>query len=80
MNRRTSAVTLAALIAVAGPAVADDAAVQKLLDRAEIEELVARLVALNAERAAEERAGHIRWLRPDYQIPRFAPSDGPRAS
>jgi len=34
-------------------------------------EIVARLVALNAERAAEEKAGHVRWLRPDYQIPRF---------
>lgn len=34
-------------------------------------EIVARLVALNAERAAEEQAGKIRWLRPDYQIPRF---------
>jgi hypothetical protein len=31
------------------------------------EEIVTRLVALNAERAAEERRGHIRWLRPDYQ-------------
>ena len=36
-------------------------------------EIVARLVALNAERAAEEAAGTIRWLRPDYQVPRFAP-------
>ncbi len=27
-------------------------------------EIVARLVALNAERAAEEKAGHVRWLRP----------------
>ena len=35
-------------------------------------EIVARLVALNAERAAEEAAGTVRWLRPDYQIPRFA--------
>lgn len=34
-------------------------------------EIVARLVALNAERAAEEAAGTVRWLRPDYQIPRF---------
>jgi type I restriction-modification system DNA methylase subunit len=34
-------------------------------------EIVARLVKLNAERAAEEKAGKIRWLRPDYQIPRF---------
>ena len=36
-------------------------------------EIVARLVALNHRRAAEEAEGHIRWLRPDYQIPRFAP-------
>jgi hypothetical protein len=26
---------------------------------------------LNHERAAEERRGHVRWLRPDYQIQRF---------
>lgn len=36
------------------------------------EEMLERLVALNAERAKEEAAGHVRWLRPDYQIPRFA--------
>jgi hypothetical protein len=35
------------------------------------EETLARLVALNTERAAEETEGHIRWLRPDYQKPRF---------
>ena len=35
-------------------------------------EIVARLVALNHQRAAEEAAGNVRWLRPDYQIPRFA--------
>ena len=34
-------------------------------------EIVTRVVALNAERAAEERAGKVRWLRPDYQEPRF---------
>lgn len=34
-------------------------------------EIVARLVALNHERAAEEKEGTVRWLRPDYQIPRF---------
>lgn len=34
--------------------------------------ILERLVALNAERAAEEAAGQVRWLRPDYQIPRFA--------
>lgn len=36
------------------------------------EQVLERLVALNAERAAEEAAGHVRWLRPNYQIPRFA--------
>jgi|SRR5215468_4114423 len=35
------------------------------------EEILERLVALNHERAAEERSGHVRWLRPEYQIPRF---------
>jgi hypothetical protein len=35
------------------------------------EQIVERLVALNYERAAEERRGHVRWLRPDYQIARF---------
>jgi hypothetical protein len=35
------------------------------------DEILARLVALNHERAAEERRGLVRWLRPDYQIPRF---------
>ncbi|RLQ88470.1 class I SAM-dependent DNA methyltransferase [Notoacmeibacter ruber] len=32
------------------------------------EELLSRLVALNVERQKEEAAGHVRWLRPDYQI------------
>jgi hypothetical protein len=32
-------------------------------------ELLRRLVALNAERAAEERRGLVRWLRPDFQNP-----------
>ncbi len=31
------------------------------------EEILTRLVALNAERAAEERRGLIRWLRPEFQ-------------
>jgi hypothetical protein len=35
------------------------------------EELLTRLVALNQERVAEEARGHIRWLRPDYQIPKL---------
>ena len=29
--------------------------------------IVAQLVTLNAERAAEESAGRVRWLRPDHQ-------------
>lgn len=39
-------------------------------------EIVARLVALNAERAAEEKAGKVRWLRPEYQVPRFGGKGG----
>ncbi len=35
------------------------------------EEILARLVALNKERAQEEARGLVRWLRPDYQIPKF---------
>ncbi len=33
------------------------------------EELLQRLVALNAERAAEEARGEVRWLRPEFQDP-----------
>jgi hypothetical protein len=32
-------------------------------------EILERLVALNAERAAEEAQGKTRWLRPEYQCP-----------
>ncbi len=31
-------------------------------------EILERLVALNAERAAEEKRGVIHWLRPEYQV------------
>lgn len=34
--------------------------------------ILERLVALHDERMAEESVGRIRWLRPDYQTPRFA--------
>ena len=30
-----------------------------------------RLVELNRERAAEEARGHVRWLRPAYQVPKL---------
>jgi hypothetical protein len=33
------------------------------------QELLKRLVALNHERATEEKRGLIRWLRPEYQAP-----------
>jgi hypothetical protein len=36
------------------------------------DEILARLVALNKTRSEEEKRGLVRWLRPDYQIPRFA--------
>ncbi len=36
------------------------------------QEILAHLVALNKERAAEEAQGHVRWLRPDYQIGRVS--------
>lgn len=37
----------------------------------EREEVLERLVALHDERVEEEKRGHIRWLRPEYQVPRF---------
>lgn len=36
------------------------------------DELLLRLVSLNNDRAAEERGGQIRWLRPEFQRPRLA--------
>ena len=39
-------------------------------------EILTRLVALNAERAAEEAEGKIRWLRPGYQAPAGATTQG----
>lgn len=42
----------------------------KPAEQAEAEEvLLTRLVELNAQRAAEEAQGHVRWLRPEYQAP-----------
>jgi hypothetical protein len=35
------------------------------------EEILSRLVSLNRERTVEEAKGEVRWLRPEYQIPRF---------
>ena len=33
--------------------------------------LLSRLVALNQTRRAEEQQGTVRWLRPDYQLPKL---------
>jgi len=41
------------------------------------EEILERLVALHDERVAEEKRGLVRWLRPEYQIPRFGTPDKP---
>jgi hypothetical protein len=46
---------------------------EKPAEQAEAEEeLLVRLVALNAERAAEESRGIVRWLRPEFQNPASA--------
>lgn len=39
--------------------------------------ILERLVALNAERAAEEARGHIRWLRPEFQNPQARSAEAP---
>lgn len=54
------------------------------------EDILASVVSLNAQRSAEERAGVIRWLRPEYQAPNemlvqtalagMAPVEGPAAA
>jgi hypothetical protein len=43
----------------------------------EKEEILERLVKLHDERVEEEKRGQIRWLRPEYQVPRFAPAGTP---
>jgi hypothetical protein len=58
-----SCVSLADILARGGP---DAEALEQLL--------LTRLVALNHERAAEEKRGIIRYLRPDYQAPGAAPA------
>jgi hypothetical protein len=37
-------------------------------------DILTRVVALNAQRAAEEASGHIRYLRPEYQAKSAAPA------
>jgi len=40
------------------------------------EQILYRVVALNAERRTEEASGVIRWLRPEYQSPNYVPTTG----
>lgn len=42
------------------------------------ETILERLAALNKQRSMEEKTGKVRWLRPDYQIPRYG-SDAEKA-
>ena len=42
------------------------------------EDILERLVSLNKQRSIEEKTGKVRWLRPDYQVPRFG-SDAEKA-
>ena len=49
------------------PALADHRPAAAEARAAAVETLLERLVALNAKRAAEEAAGTIRWLRPEFQ-------------
>jgi hypothetical protein len=44
------------------------------------EEILERLVRLHDERLAEEKVGKVRWLRPEYQIPRFGQDLAPAPS
>jgi len=58
--------------ASAGMATREDA------QRALTDALLERLVALNAERAAEEAKGTIRWLRPEFQAKGATPEKKPQ--
>lgn len=35
------------------------------------DEILARIVDLHDERVEEKKRGHVRWLRPEHQVPRF---------
>ncbi|WP_018234462.1 class I SAM-dependent DNA methyltransferase [Thioalkalivibrio thiocyanodenitrificans] len=53
----------------------------KPAEQAEAEEtLLIRLVELNAQRAAEEAQGHIRWLRHEYQAPKTQATPSPQSA
>jgi hypothetical protein len=61
---------LAPLLQIAhGNAPADEGSTRDDAARAFDETILERLVALNAERAAEEKRGLVHWLRPEFQNP-----------
>ncbi|NMF56888.1 class I SAM-dependent DNA methyltransferase [Pseudanabaena yagii GIHE-NHR1] len=51
------------------PSIGGFRGLDKLSGESLTEIILDRLVTLNAQRAEEERNGHIRWLRPEYQAP-----------
>ncbi len=55
-----------------GPALADHTTAGAAAREVAVGDLLQRLVDLNAKRAAEEAAGTVRWLRPDFQNPSAA--------
>jgi hypothetical protein len=55
------------------PALSDHRPAAAEARAAAVETLLERLVALNAKRAAEEAAGTVRWLRPEFQAAAPAP-------
>jgi len=58
------------------PALADHRPGAAEARAAAVEALLGRLVALNARRAAEEAAGTVRWLRPEFQCRAGADAPG----
>jgi hypothetical protein len=48
-------------------------------DAPDAESLLTRLVALNTQRSAEEAAGNVRWLRPNFQNPHSRSPDAAKA-
>jgi SAM-dependent methyltransferase len=71
-GERSSGRTGSSVRGDAGPRSGIPGAQSAVEPRPDEQTLLAHLVALNAERAAEEAAGTIRWLRPEFQNPQAA--------
>ena len=56
---------------VRGPVATTEPPVHAWQQEAAEEELLVRLVALNQQRATEEKMGVVHWLRPEFQRPRL---------